>query len=344
MASNDMDRGMDIIDRMAADGVEPDDLTEQVRCVGVGGWVWGGGQGARGQQGGPGRGARRGAAAAGGQWCCACRTGGSSALTPAPAPAAGGVDQAVAAVVPQKGYVGACGRRAVDGSGCRWRQPHRGLCTGDGGGTLSRVRLQACCCAATRVVDTWNLNSLSHFTVPCCPCNAARSLEIASMKRKADGESPGASGRAAKFVARLKTLNTQFANYVREQEANHLGELWIDGVEDYQNHVNQLLAEYLGAQQPGEHRAAAVGLQGRLAPRSHLMQTKPHFTHTPLAAPAPPCSRGGNTCTCCQQLGCKHKHHSRGRTVRQHSSGSSPHCPDELQHPGWLRWPRWRRR
>lgn len=53
-----------------------------------------------------------------------------------------------------------------------------------------------------------------------------------------------ADNREALFARTLKALNSQFKSWVEEQHAEHLGELWSDGVESYLDHAKKLLEDF----------------------------------------------------------------------------------------------------
>ncbi|XP_020693655.1 uncharacterized protein LOC110107677 isoform X1 [Dendrobium catenatum] len=50
--------------------------------------------------------------------------------------------------------------------------------------------------------------------------------------------------RANLSLQHVRALNTQFASWVQSQLQNHLDELWIDGVKDYQSHASNILEEF----------------------------------------------------------------------------------------------------
>jgi nuclear pore complex protein Nup50 len=81
------------------------------------------------------------------------------------------------------------------------------------------------------------------------------------MKRKA-GDA-GADDRLARFATELRNLNKQFAGWIAQQASDHPGELWLDGVEDYQAHLKSLMKEYADVMDQGEPRRAAARAAAR---------------------------------------------------------------------------------
>eukprot|EP00877_Chromochloris_zofingiensis_P015024 jgi/Chrzof1/9776/Cz04g15110.t1 len=85
-------------------------------------------------------------------------------------------------------------------------------------------------------------------------------------KRRADGDldffakrsAPSNNGRKELFAAHLKALNSQFAGWIREQDASYRDQLWLDGVKDYQKHAEQLLQDFKDVLHEGSDNTAGT--------------------------------------------------------------------------------------
>ncbi|KAI8470630.1 MAG: hypothetical protein J3K34DRAFT_521184 [Monoraphidium minutum] len=81
------------------------------------------------------------------------------------------------------------------------------------------------------------------------------------MKRKAAEASEDGPDRAAQFAAHLRSLNKQYASWVRQQAAEHGDELWADGARAYARYADELTAEFEDVLEAGD-----AGAPGSSAP------------------------------------------------------------------------------
>lgn len=90
--------------------------------------------------------------------------------------------------------------------------------------------------------------------------------------------------RARLFSARLKSLNQQFAEWVKQQAASCAQQLWLDGVQHYQEYVADLLEEFKDI----------VGEDAQMS-RQRDQATPGALFSTPVAAAAAAAGGGGSS-------------------------------------------------